>query len=485
MTPRVRLSTARTDRPLSRRSLAAWEPIYPAAPVTRTVSLFMWGSDRVVGFASSTGAYGNAFEMTNTTAATDLPPEDQLPSEPPAFKPGDSAGVFVRGMAMGAADIVPGVSGGTIALVTGIYERFVAALGSLSPAFVAPLVRGDVKGARRELSRMHWAFLIPLGMGIVTAILLASRLITTLMTEHPGATYAFFFGLILASAMAPFLRMQRRTWRHGVAAVLAAGFAWWVAGLQPDGLNVAPTSETAAASTWVYPSKLRDEGDLPQLLEAIPETARLVVFDPEAVLADVETPERVLVLESEEDLAAWAETAEDAGLLDVPRASLAYIFFCGLIAISAMILPGLSGSFLLLLLGQYYAVLATISRSIDHAKGFVGGETDPLVRISGHGPVDDGLFLGTFLVGVAIGLGTFSRIVKWLFEHYHDVTMAALTGLMLGALRLPGSEVLVATGAETGESWRIVILTGAIGAGIVTALTVWDHRKRRRGEATA
>jgi putative membrane protein len=423
--------------------------------------------------------------MTTTTDATELPAKDQPHGEPPALRAGDAAGLYVRGAAMGAADIVPGVSGGTIALVTGIYERFVAALGSLSPAFLAPLARGDVRGARRELMRTHWAFLIPLGLGIVSAILLASRLITGLMTEHPGATYAFFFGLILASAMAPFLRMRRRRWRHAAAAVLAAGFAWWVAGLQPEGLNVAPTSDPAAASTWVYPAKLRDAGDLDRLLAAIPETARLVAFDPKAVLAGVETPERVRVIESEEALSAWAETAKDAGLLDAPRASYGYIFFCGFIAISAMILPGLSGSFLLLLLGQYYVVLSTISRSIDHAKGLLGSEAAPLARLSGHGPVEDGLLLGAFLAGVAIGLGTFSRIVRWLFEHYHDVTMAALTGLMLGALRLPGSEVLAATGAETGEGWGVVLLTGVIGAALVTGLTVWDHRTRSRDGAAS
>jgi len=405
--------------------------------------------------------------------------------ETPRFRPADMAGLYVRGLAMGAADIVPGVSGGTIALVTGIYERFVAALGSLSPAFVAPLVRGDVRGATREVLKIHWAVLIPLGLGIVSVILLASRLITTLMTERPGATYGFFFGLILASAMAPFLRMREHAWRHAAAAVLAGIFAWWIAGLQPEGLNVAPTSDAAAASTWVYPSKLRDEGDLGRLLDAIPLTANLVVFDPEGVLAEAEAPERVLVLASEEDLAAWAQTAENAGLLDTPRASLPFMFFCGFIAISAMILPGLSGSFLLLLLGPYYAVLATISRMTDHAKGLLGAETDPLVRISGHTIVDDGLFLGTFLAGVGIGLAAFSRVVNWLFHHYHDVTMAALTGLMIGALRLPGAEVLMATSGETGESWAVVVAVVLAGAAIVTTLTVWDHRNRLRSEAAA
>jgi uncharacterized membrane protein len=135
------------------------------------------------------------------------------------------------------------------------------------------------------------------------------------------------------------------------------------------------------------------------------------------------------------------------------------------------------------LLGPYYAVLATISRMIDHAKGLLGADPDPLVRISGHTITGDGLFLGTFLAGVGLGLAAFSRVVNWLFHHYHDVTMAALTGLMIGALRLPGSEVVVATSAETGESWAVVIAVGLAGAAIVTTLTVWDHRNRVRGEA--
>ena len=396
----------------------------------------------------------------------------------PRFRPLDAAGLLARGLAMGAADIIPGVSGGTIALVTGIYERFIGALGSLSPAFMVPLLRGRVGEAVRELRRLHLAVLIPLFVGILTAVVLMSRLITGLLHDRPGAMYAFFFGLILASAWAPFSRMKRRSAVHGVAALIAAFAAWGIVGLQPSGLDVvASPSASPSATTWFYPGKIRSADDLRHLLAAAP-SPELVVFDPKGLLAESALPGGVTRLADEAALADWAENVEHVGLLETPRAPLWWIFCCGAISISAMILPGLSGSFLMLLLGQYHAVLSTIGRMVDHAKGFLGADPDALVRLSGRTFLDDAVFLGVFGCGVVLGLGVFSRVVALLFRRAHDVTMAALTGLMIGALRLPGEQVLANSGVGR-ESWGMVVTALLVGAALVTALTIYDARARR------
>jgi len=410
------------------------------------------------------------------------------------FRPLDAAGLYARGIAMGTADIVPGVSGGTIALVTGIYERFVGALGSLSPAFLSPLARGDVMGSVRELRAMHWGVLVPLFAGILTAIALMSRLITGLMEDRPGAMYAFFFGLILASAWAPFARMRRRTASHAVAAAIAAVAAWGIVGLQPSGLDVEARPGGEGAAVWFYPGKLREPGDLERVVDAarvVQPGAPVVVFDPKGIEADGELPAGVRRLASEAELETWSAgvgaRGVAVGVVDTRRAGLWWIFCCGAISISAMILPGLSGSFLMLLLGPYHAVLSAISRMPEHLRALAGsgGAGEGGVMLMGHTLGGDAVFLGVFGCGVVLGLGVFSRVVKWLFERAHDVTMAALTGLMLGALRLPGSRVLEHAGETDGEPWGLVVAVGAVGAALVIALTVIDARAGRVGTGGA
>lgn len=133
----------------------------------------------------------------------------------------EHAGIYLRGLAMGACDIVPGVSGGTIALITGIYERLVGAIGSIDPASVKHLARGDFGSLRRDLEKIDIPFLVVLLAGIGTAFLLMSRVILTLLDNYTVATYSFFLGLIIASAVAIFLEIRS----HNVAtlAFLAVG----------------------------------------------------------------------------------------------------------------------------------------------------------------------------------------------------------------------------------------------------------------------
>jgi putative membrane protein len=140
-----------------------------------------------------------------------------------SLRPGirEHAGIYLRGLAMGACDIVPGVSGGTIALITGIYERLVGAIGSVDPASVKHLARGDFGSLQADLEKIDIPFLVVLLAGIGTAFLLMSRVILSLLTNHAVETYSFFLGLIIASAVAIFLEI--RSPNVGTLAFLAVG----------------------------------------------------------------------------------------------------------------------------------------------------------------------------------------------------------------------------------------------------------------------
>ncbi|MCK4827101.1 DUF368 domain-containing protein, partial [bacterium] len=135
--------------------------------------------------------------------------------------------IFLRGLFMGMADIVPGISGGTIALITGIYERLIFAIKGINIRFILYILRGDTERARKHLFSMDLDFLITLFLGIMTAFLIFSRVIRFMMAEYPANTYAFFFGLILASAAFVYKlvgEINRRTVFSGIIGFLFAFF---------------------------------------------------------------------------------------------------------------------------------------------------------------------------------------------------------------------------------------------------------------------
>lgn len=246
---------------------------------------------------------------------------------------------FLRGLLMGSADIIPGVSGGTVALIVGIYGRLVTAISHLDLATLDLVRRGKINDA---IARVDLRFLIALALGIVTAILSLSSLIMMLLVEHRQHTYAAFFGMILGSSLLVARLVPR--WTAGrIAALLAAAIA-----------------------AFVFVG-------LPQL----------------------QNP---------------------------PQFSPIYLFFCGFFAICAMILPGVSGSFLLLILGAYTQALELLHR----LKGMLKGEL-----ISAN----DFFCLAAFCIGMASGLIGFSKVLRWLLARHESMTLAALTGFMLGSLR--------------------------------------------------
>ena len=226
---------------------------------------------------------------------------------------------------MGAADVVPGVSGGTMALILGIYEELVKAIRSFDWPFLRLLFSLKMKEAMDHVS---WRFLMALVAGILLAIFSLARILSWLLQNRPVLIWSFFFGLILASVFT----VSRHLSRHNLSAA-----AWMLLG-------------TIGAYFLV--------GMVP-----------------------VSTPN-----------APW------------------FLFVSGAIAICAMILPGISGSFILVLMGKYQYVLEAVnSRDLSI------------------------LFL--VAAGAVFGLIAFSRLLNWLLKRHHDMTIAMLTGLMLGSLR--------------------------------------------------
>jgi len=285
-------------------------------------------------------------------------------------------GTYLRGIAMGTADAVPGVSGGTIALITGIYDRLIAAVTAASPSLARRALDG-VLGDRDEL-RAVWTtvdgwFLLALGAGIATAVLTVTRALHVALETVPVLTYGFFFGLIGASAVV--LRKEFRVDTGGRAAAAVAGAAL---AFVASGRASAALGETALAT-----------------------------------------------------------------------------FLAGAVAVSAMILPGISGSLLLVILGQYDRMTEALSVFVDS-----------LLAVATGGPtaaaVEAGIPVVAFLAGGVVGLLTVAHAVRAALAARREATLAFLIGLIVGALRAP----VVRVGEEV-AAW-----TTAVGAEFVVAAAV-------------
>ncbi|MCA9407356.1 MAG: DUF368 domain-containing protein [Candidatus Omnitrophica bacterium] len=237
---------------------------------------------------------------------------------------GDYILIGLKGFGMGIADVIPGVSGGTIAFISGIYEELIESICSLNWSFVKALLRFQVKEA---LNIVAWPFLGSLFTGIILAVLTFSKVLSWLLTNKPVLINAFFFGLILATVLI-IVRIIKK-WSVLIIMVMIA------------------------AAIGAY-----------YLVAMVP----------------VHTPET-----------SWM------------------VFLSGALAICAMILPGISGAFILVLLGKYHFIL----EAINHRE------------------------MGTifiFLSGIVVGILSFVHLLRWLFHHFHDLTLAVLSGFVFGSL---------------------------------------------------
>lgn len=240
--------------------------------------------------------------------------------------------IALRGLAMGIAEVIPGVSGGTIAFITGIYERLLAAIKNiLGPEIINAFRAG---GIAKAWERIDGTFVVFLLGGMATGVITGVFGVTHLMENYPELLWAFFFGLIIASAI--FIARQVTSWN------------------------------TSAIATLIF--------------------AALIAF---AIT-----------------VAAPAQGSD----------AFWFVFIAGAIAISALILPGISGSFVLLLMGMYATVIGNVKSLLQNF------DTTSLMIVV------------IFALGCLTGLATFSRVLSWMFRKYKNLTLALLTGFMIGSL---------------------------------------------------
>lgn len=295
--------------------------------------------------------------------------------------------VYLKGFSMGAADVVPGVSGATIALIVGIYDRLIRALTAIDPRVlgsVRSVHRPDGRAQfREELGRMDVGFLVAVGLGVLTAVVILARVMHAATEQYPVPTYAFFFGLIAASAVVLYGQVDLRTPRRAAIALSGVAIAVVVTGLTGSGGSHGP----------------------------------------------------------------------------------AVIFVAGAIAICAMVLPGVSGAFFLLVLGQYEYMTGTLSTFTDGLVAVVDGE--PIAQL-----VEPGTVVAIFGAGAVVGLFSMAHVVGYALDRYRVATLTFLVSLMVGALRLPAEEVYGQLGETSAGSVEFAVLAAAVGAGVVLC---FDH----------
>ncbi len=310
-----------------------------------------------------------------------------MPSHPPAASSrpgrrrslGTTAINVLRGAVIGAVEVVPGVSGGTLALVVGVYDALISSIGELvrgTVAWVLAVVRrSDREVARAHFARVRWGMLIPLGLGMITGIVVVSATLAPLIENHPVETRALFAGLIAASLIVPVRMVGRWSTREVILALLAAAAAFMFSGL------------------------------------------------------------------------TGVERVDPSPLLVAGAAS---------VAVCALVLPGVSGSFLLLVVGMYAPTLAAVND-----RNFA--------------------YLGVFILGAIVGLAAFVTVLQWLLVHRRAVTLAIMTGLMFGSLRAlwpwqsEDAELLAPSGA-LGPALALFV----VGAAAIVALLLLERLAVRR-----
>ncbi|RIV38924.1 DUF368 domain-containing protein [Micromonospora radicis] len=292
---------------------------------------------------------------------------------------GERVGHVFRGAAIGVAEAVPGISGGTIALVTGVYERVIASAGHVVSAVryaASDLPRG--RGWTRtghQLRQVHWSVVIPLLIGMLPGLLIAAKTLEPLLTGYPEQTRGLFLGLVLASVLVP-ISMVGAPWRRAevLALVAAAVAAFALTGL------------------------------------------------PQASL----TPHPLIVL------------------------------VAAAVAVCALVMPGVSGSFLLLTVGLYEPTITAVN---DRDFGY----------------------LAVFATGMVIGLALFVKLLQWLLEQHRRMTLAVMSGALLGSLRAlwPWQSEERDLHAP-GDNLLPILGLFLVGVAVVTAMVVAERRRLRR-----
>lgn len=302
-------------------------------------------------------------------------------------------GNLLRGGLIGLAETVPGVSGGTVALVVGIYDELIGSASHLVSALKALVTGPDrLAAAKAHLAAIHWSLLIPVAIGMPAVVLSVAGPMADAVEHYPVQMRGLFFGMVLASVSAP-VRMVRNS-LNSTPLVPEPRPRWLAA-------RLLGTGAAAAAITWLLVSRQ------PSHIEPHP-------------------------------------------LIIVPAAA---------IAVTALVLPGLSGSFLLLTFGLYAPTL----RAVDER---------------------DMGYLGLFMLGAMLGLALVVKSLQWLLAHHQVMTLCALIGLMVGGLRAlwPWQDEMNRA-LPPGQPLGAVLALGLLGFALVTAMIVADLAIARRSAA--
>ena len=295
-------------------------------------------------------------------------------------------GIAIKGACMGAADVIPGVSGGTIAFIMGIYDKFVGSIASFNAEAVKLLFTGKFKAFWKHI---NGGFLFSLLLGIGASIVGLAGLMKMLLADFPIQTWAFFFGLIVASSI-----------------FILKGIKDW---------------------------KIRD------ILFIVFGIILGVVI---CTLSPTQTPDDY-----------W------------------FIFLSGAIAICAMILPGISGSFILLILGKYEYIMGIITSCVGNVGALWGAEgADKAIFW------DSAVVLLVFLVGAVIGILSFSKFLHWLLARWHRETLIVLAGFIIGSLvkvwPWSNAEAMDQATRCGGYLWGWALLFAIIGFSLVTGIEI-------------
>lgn len=286
-------------------------------------------------------------------------------------------GNIIRGIMIGVVETVPGVSGGTVALVVGIYTQLIDSASHFVSA-VRRLVTGPnrLASAAEQFRKVQWKLVIPVLLGMAPAVFLAAGLVVDIVDTYPTLTRAAFFGMVLASIGIPLSMAGIAGIRiiHILAGIVAAAATFWLVSLPPTHIEPTPVVIVVAAA----------------------------------------------------------------------------------VAVCALLLPGLSGSFLLLTFGLYEPTLRAVSDR-------------------------DLAYIGLFLLGLIIGAAAFVKVLQWLLHHWRRVTLVVLTGMMVGAMRTlwpwqsEHRELLAPA-----DDWSLALLFGVLGFVVVLTLVIIDIRLSRR-----
>ena len=283
--------------------------------------------------------------------------------------------LVLKGCCIGVANIIPGVSGGTMAVMLGIYERLIRALHHIGfstarkLSAILTLKRAAISEARAELHRIDFGFLITITLGALCAVVASARLIVYLLNEQHDPTYGFFSGLVLTSTIIPLKMLKRFTVKECISLLLAAGLT--------VGLTLSMSGEK-----------------------------RLESEQRKHELSDKSRSEQESHLSENAITVAPQDASKNA---NHAVGVLLYLCLCSAIAVSAMILPGISGSFIFLLLGVYFDVLAAVDNR-------------------------DWIVIGVVALGGVVGLLAFTRLLNYVLERHHDLTVSFLIGLMVASL---------------------------------------------------